>query len=512
MSGGKLSLEMAAGRLGTRARASAAAVPPPSLGRTAPAGVSSSDHHYVMSGSHYDLVVIGSGPAGKMGAIAAAKLRKRVAVVDRREMIGGCSVHTGTVPSKTFREAVLYLSGIRQRAFYGMDYTVKENITAADVTLRVRAVLDHQAEVVRAQFKRNNVVTFNGAARFRDAHTIEIDGPDEDTEADSVVTADHVLIACGTRPATSPAIPVDGRRIFTSDHVATLAEIPRELIVVGGGVIGLEYASMFTALDTRVTLIEQRPTILEFADREIVDALSYHLRREGVMLRLGEVVSSVAVDPRDRVVAQLESGKRVAADALLYTVGRQAATDTLNLTAAGIPTDARGRISVNERFQTVVPHISAAGDVVGFPALASVSMEQGRLAANFMFGTASHMVPDLLPYGIYTIPEISMVGRSEQELTAAKTTYEVGIAKFQELAKGHMLGDDVGVLKLLFDPASLRLLGVHVIGESAAEIVHIGQAVIALGGTIEYLRDAVFNYPTFAEAYKVAALNGLNKL
>lgn len=458
--------------------------------------------------NHYELIVIGSGPAGQKGAIAAAKLRRRVAIVDRQEMIGGCSVHTGTIPSKTFREAVLYLSGFRQRAFYGLDYAVKTEIAAADLTFRVRHVVEHQAEVVRAQLKRNGVHVVNGAARFVDAHTVQV----ETSEDTLVMTADNFLIACGTRPATSPAIPVDGKRILTSDHVMVLTDIPRELIVVGGGVIGLEYASMFAALNTKVTLIEQRPTILEFADHEIVEALSYHLRRQGVTLRLGEVVGAVEIDQQNRVVARLESGKRVHGDTLLYTVGRQAATGLLNLDAAGVPTDGRGRIAVDEAFRTAVPHIRAVGDVVGFPALASVSMEQGRVASTGIFSRAAPIVPEFLPYGIYTIPEISMVGRTEQELTAAKIPYEVGIAKYQELAKGQMVGDEIGLLKLLFDPASLTLLGVHVIGENAAEIVHIGQAVLALGATIEYFRDTVFNYPTFAEAYKVAALNGLNKI
>jgi NAD(P) transhydrogenase len=457
---------------------------------------------------HYDLLVIGSGPAGQKGAINAAKQRRKVAVVDSRQMIGGCSLHLGTIPSKTLREAILYFSGVRQRAFYGMDYTLKDNISAADLAYRVRAVLDREGEVVRAQLKRNGVTTLSGLARFIDPHTIEVEGDDGATRS----TADYILIACGTRPAQPPNVPADGKQVFTSDQLLELTQIPRDLIVVGGGIIGLEYAAMFTALNTRVTLIEQRRTLLDFADQEIVGALLYHLRSQGLTLRLGETVVSVTLDVQGRVEAQLESGKSVRGDGLLYAVGRQGNADRLALENAGLTADGRGRIAVNENFQTAVPHIYAAGDVVGFPALAATSMEQGRIATSHMFFVPGRMARETMPYGIYTIPEISMVGRSEEELTAAKVRYEVGVAKFRELARGQMIGDQIGVLKLLFDPVTLKVLGVHVIGEGATELIHIGQAVLSLGGTIDYFRDAVFNYPTLAEAYKVAALNGLNKL
>jgi len=451
--------------------------------------------------------VIGSGPAGQKGAIAAAKMRKRVAVVDRRDMIGGCSLHLGTIPSKTMREAILYLSGVRQRSFYGGDYRVKEDISARDLGHRVDIVLQREIDIVKAQLKRNSVTTINGMARFVDPHTIEIEG----TDGPSVVTADTILIACGTRPAESPTVITDGKRVFNSDQLLHLPLIPRELIVVGGGVIGLEYAAMMTALNTRVTLIDQRPTLLDFADHEIIESLCHHLRETGVTFRLGEQVTSVSV-AGERVIAHLESGKTVKGDALLYAVGRQANSDLLGLEAAGVAVDPRGRIRVNENFQTEVPHIYAAGDVIGFPALAATSMEQGRLAITHMLGLPVRTAPHLLPYGIYTIPEISMVGHTERELTAGKVPYEVGISRFGELARAQMIGDERGMLKLLFDPSTLRLLGVHVMGENATEIIHIGQAVLSMGGTIEYFRDTVFNFPTLAEAYKVAALNGLNKV
>ncbi len=459
---------------------------------------------------HYDLAVIGSGPAGQKGAIAAAKLRKRVAVIDRRDMVGGCSLHLGTIPSKTMREAILYLTGIRQRTFYGADYRAKEDISARDLSQRVDVVLQREIDVVKAQLKRNGVTTINGMARFTAAHSIEIEGSEGTT---TNITADTVLIACGTRPAENPLIVTDGQRVFNSDQLLHLPLIPRELIVVGGGVIGLEYAAMMTALNTRVTLIDQRPTLLDFADHEIIESLCHHLREEGVTFRLGEQVRSVTRDNGgDRVSAHLESGKTVKGDALLYAVGRQANSDLLHLEAAGIEADDRGRIKVNEYFQTSVPHIYAAGDVIGFPALAATSMEQGRLAISHSLGLPMKTAPHLLPYGIYTIPEISMVGRTERELTAAKVRYEVGLSRFSELARAQMIGDERGMLKLLFDPETLRLLGVHVMGESATEIIHIGQAVLSMGGTIDYFRDTVFNYPTLAEAYKVAALNGMNKV
>jgi NAD(P) transhydrogenase len=462
-----------------------------------------------MENNEYDLVVIGSGPAGQKGAICAAKMRKKVAIVDRKRTIGGVCVHTGTIPSKTLREAVLYLSGFRQRTFYGRGYVLKDRIAMSDLIFRAQAVMAREIEVIKAQLRRNYVTTLEGDAQLLDPHTVEIK-----SDGDShLVRGNHILIACGTRPAHNNEIPVDGKRIFDSDQVHHLEEVPRDLIIVGAGIIGLEYASMFAALGVKVTLLDQRPLLLDFADREIVENLCFQLRQLGTVFRLGEKVVSVGFDEqKDRVFAKLESGKNVHGQGLLYTIGRQANSDLLNLTAAGLSNDGRGKLAVNEHFQTAVPHIYAAGDVIGFPALASTSMEQGRLASCHMFGQPGKMPPHLVPYGIYTIPEISMVGQTEEQLTREKVPYEVGLARYAELAKGQMLGDDQGLLKLLFNTDTLKLLGVHVIGDRAAEIVHIGQVVLTMGGTLEYFRDAVFNYPTLAEAYKVAALDGLNKL
>jgi NAD(P) transhydrogenase len=462
-----------------------------------------------MESNEYDLVVIGSGPAGQKGAICAAKFRKKVAIIDRPKTIGGVCVHTGTIPSKTLREAVLYLSGFRQRSFYGRGYVLKDRIAMSDLVFRAQAVMAREIEVIKAQLRRNYVTTLEGDASFVDPHTIKVKTDD----GAQLITGHNILIACGTRPAHNAEIPIDGKRIFDSDVVHCLEEVPRDLIVVGAGIIGLEYASMFAALGVKVTLLDQRPILLDFADREIVESLCFQLRQLGTVFRLGEKVVSVGFSQeRDRVFAKLESGKNVHGQGLLYTIGRQANSDLMNIEAAGLKSDDRGKLSTNENFQTAVPHIYAAGDVIGFPALASTSMEQGRLASCHMFGKPGKMPPNLIPFGIYTIPEISMVGHTEEQLTREKIPYEVGLARYAELAKGQMLGDEQGLLKLVFDPDSLKLLGVHVIGDRAAEIVHIGQVVLAMGGTLEYFRDAVFNYPTLAEAYKVAALDGLNKL
>lgn len=462
-----------------------------------------------MEARKYDLVVIGSGPAGQKGAICAAKHGKSAAVIDKKLTIGGVCVHTGTIPSKTLREAVLYLSGFRQRLFYGRNYSLKDNITMQDLLFRARSVREREVEVIKSQLRRNGVATYEGQGVFVDEHTVEVLGDNGPVRLE----ADNILIACGTRPAHDANFPKDGERIFDSDQVENLPEIPRELVVIGAGVIGVEYAAMFAALGVKVTLVDQRPTFLEFADREIVDNLCFQLRRMGTVFRLGERVTEAMVDEnRQRVVIRLESGKTVHGHAVLYTVGRQANSDELRLEKVGITSGDRGKLTVNEYFQTSVPNIYAAGDVIGFPALASTSMEQGRLAACHMFGVPSKMPHNVIPFGIYTIPEISMVGHSEEQLTKSKTPYEIGIARYAELAKGQMLGDEDGLLKLLFHPETLQLLGVHAIGDRAAEIIHIGQVVLATGGSIEYFRDTVFNYPTLAEAYKVAALDGLNKL
>jgi len=457
----------------------------------------------------YDLLVIGSGPSGQRAAVSAVKKGKNVALVEMRSVVGGVCINTGTIPSKTMREAVLHLSGYNYRSIYGMNYRVKEKITMADLAFRVQHVVKTEIDVTEAQLSRNGVEVFNGVARFEDPHHVRVDGP----RGINTYEADNVIIAVGTRPASSAKVPVNGKTILNSDQVLDMVDLPKSLIVVGGGVIGVEYTCMFAALGVRVTLIEKRPRLLEFADQEIIEALSYHLRDSRVTMRLGEEVESVEQLADGTVVANLESKKKMSGDALLYAVGRQGNVDELNLPAAGIDADNRGRVPVDKDFRTKVPHIFAVGDVIGFPALASVSMEQGRIAAARAFGDEQMISnPSFYPYGIYTIPEISFIGKTEEQLTEEDVPYEVGVAYYREIARGQIRGDTTGRLKLVFHRETRQVLGVHIIGEGAAELVHIGQAVMALNGTVDYFIDTVFNYPTLAECYKAAAFNGINRL
>jgi NAD(P) transhydrogenase len=456
---------------------------------------------------NYDLVVIGSGPAGQRAAIQGAKMGKRVAVVERREVLGGVCVNTGTIPSKTFREAVLYLSGYYWRNL-GANNRNRDKVTMADLLHRVHYVMKTEEDVIQSQLSRNDVELFHGIAKFTDPHTLVV----ESERGSQPCSGDHIVIAVGTRPADSAQVPLNGRNIIDSDHILDLQELPSTLMVVGGGVIGVEYSCMFATLGVRVILIEKRHRLLEFADSEMVEALSYHLRDNRVTMRLNEEVHSVEETPGGGVVANLGSNKKVFGDALLYAVGRQGNVDELNLAAAGIQTDARGRISVDGDYRTAQPHIYAVGDVIGFPSLASVSMEQGRIAAARAFGKPAHANPAGYPYGIYTIPEMSFIGKNEEQLTDEDVPYEVGLAYYREIARGQIRGDTTGRLKLIFHRETKLLLGVHIIGEGATELLHIGQAVMMLGGTIEYFVETVFNYPTLAECYKAAAFNGLNKL
>ncbi len=457
---------------------------------------------------NYDLIVIGSGPSGQKGAIAAAKLNKRVALVERQPRgLGGVCLHSGTIPSKTMREAIMHLSGYRQRDVYGERYRRKRHITMDDLRRQVAYVTQHELEVVEDQLDRNGVDVLSGEASFVGPHEVEVVRGDVRT----VLHGEKILIAVGTNPVQPKEIPFDGKRIFDSDELLSLKTIPRSLIVVGGGVIGIEYAIMFATLGVHVTVVDGRERLLDFCDREIIDALLYHARSLGMVFRLGEDVIGVEPIGKERAVVQLESGKRLIGESVLYSVGRTGDTAGLNLEAAGLEPDERGRLWCNEDHQTWVPHIFGVGDVVGFPALASVSMEQGRRAVcrafDQPFSSCEHM-----PYGLFTIPEISMVGKSEEQLTADHVPYEVGVARFREIARGQIAGDHTGMLKLLFHRETRELLGLHCIGEAATEIIHIGQAVMSFGGTIEYFRDTVFNYPTMAECYKVAAFDGLNKL
>jgi NAD(P) transhydrogenase len=454
----------------------------------------------------FDLFVLGTGPAGQRAAVQAAKLGRKVGICEKREMVGGVCVNTGTIPSKTFREAVLYLSGLAQRAYYGASYSVKENVTMEDLLLRCNQVIAREIDVIRAQMKRNGIALLGGSASFTGPHTLVVSGSGGSVD----VEAANVVIAVGTKPA-APPVAVDGETVIDSDGILTLKKLPRTLLVIGAGVIGIEYASMFAALGVEVTIVDKRPVLLDFVDDEIAEALSFYLRKLNCTFRLGEEVEKAAVE-RGHVAATLKSGKKIAADLLLYSVGRVGATAALNLAAAGLEADDRGRLAVNDCYQTAQPHIYAVGDVIGFPALASTSMEQGRLAACHAFGLPATSRPQHFPYGIYSVPEISMVGKTEEALTKDAVPYETGVARYNEIARGAIAGDDTGLLKILVHRETRLLLGVHILGTAATELVHIGQSFIALGGTLDDMVDTVFNYPTFAECYKVAALDAFNKL
>ena len=459
--------------------------------------------------TEFDLVVVGSGPAGQKAAVQAAKLGRNVALVERHVALGGACVNTGTIPSKTIREAILYLTGLNQRAIYGQSYRLKESVSIADIALRTRHVVERERDIIRDQLLRNRITILDGCARFVSDHELAVDGRDG---AEQRVHAAAIVIATGSVPAHPPEIDFNKTTILDSDDIVLrLAELPTTIVIVGAGVIGIEFASMFAALGSKVTVVDGRSTMLGVCDPEIVEALRYHLRELNVVFRFGERV--VRVEERGRgTLTSLESGKLLPADVVFYSAGRVGAVADLDLANAGLEADARGRIAVDERYRTAVPHIYAVGDVVGFPNLASASAEQGRLAACHIFGIETSGAEALLPIGIYSIPEISFVGKTETELTDATIPYEVGISHYRELARGQILGESHGLVKLLVSPVDRKLLGVHAFGSGATEVVHIGQAVMGLGGTIDYLVDSVFNYPTFAEAYKVAALDALNKL
>jgi NAD(P) transhydrogenase len=466
----------------------------------------------------YDLIVVGSGPAGEKAAIQAAKLDKRVAVIERGALLGGACTHTATLPSKTLREAVLFIAGLEQRSFPGIQCAVKKHRMGVQDLLRYKtAVVQHQADAVRRKLDRNDIDVFHGQATFLDPHRLVIDSSDGARRACSAAV---IILAVGSRPARPETVPFDDVHVFDTDSILHLDRIPRTLAVIGAGVVGCEYASIFAALGVKVTLLDTRPNILDFLDEELKQRLLYRMLNTGVVMHFGEEVTAVAVPEPDRVEAHCASGKVVTAERVLYAAGRVGNTDALGLAEIGLATDQRGLLRVDEDFQTALPHIYAVGDVIGFPALAATAMHQGRLASVHAFhpttGAADGKIPPSLlaplPFGIYTIPEVSMVGATEEELTAARVPYEIGHAFYRETARAHIMGDTEGMLKLIFHRETLQLLGVHIIGERASELIHIGQAVIAYGGTIEYFIDNVVNYPTLSEAYKVAALNGYNRL
>ena len=457
----------------------------------------------------YEFVVIGSGPAGQKAAIQAAKFGKHTAVIERRAVIGGVAVHTGTIPSKTLREAVLYLSGWNQRGLYGFGYRLKPQVTIDDLMQRLHITLKHEIEIMQDQLVRNDVEVIQGIASFTDEHRLQVKSAAGEILE---VEADKILVATGTQPQRPAGIPFDSTTIIDSDDIVNLKTLPKTMVIIGAGVIGVEYASIFSVLDIELTLVDGRDTLLKFLDQEIVDEFIHYMRQRGITLRLGEKVNGVEKDVNGRMITTLESGKRLRAELVMFTAGRVGTTAELQLNNAGIATDDKQRIPVNEQYQTVVPHIYAAGDVIGFPSLASTSMEQGRLATANAFGQSSSSRPAHFPFGIYGVPEMSMVGMTEQELTVKKIPYENGTAHLRETARGQIMGLEDGMLKMIFSTKDQRLLGVHILGEGATELIHIGQAVLVLEGTLQYFLETVFNYPTLAEAYKIAALDVWNRI
>ena len=459
--------------------------------------------------SSYDFIVIGSGPSGRRAAIQAAKLGKSVLVVEKGRRVGGVSVHTGTIPSKTLRETVLNLTGWREQGFYGRAYRVKKDIQAKDLMVRLHKTLDHEVDVLEHQFARNAVTTLSGMARFIDPHRIEVAASDGELR---VYEGVRFLIAVGTRPYRPPEVPFNGCTVLDSDEIVEIPHLPRSLTVVGAGVIGVEYATIFSALDVNVSLVESRPSFLDFIDHELIEDFLHQIRDRGMTIRFGSKVSAIEMEGECPVTV-LESGRRVRSEMLLYAAGRVGATDSLNLGSCGLAVDSRGRLKIDPKtFQTELSHIYAAGDAIGFPSLASTSMEQGRIAACHAFGIPLPPAPEFFPYGIYSVPEMSTVGMSEEEVMKRAIPYECGVARFRETSRGHIMGLNAGMMKMIFALETRRLLGVHIVGEGATELVHIGQAVLNLGGTLDYFIENTFNYPTLAEAYKIAALDAWNRM
>ncbi|WP_420859661.1 Si-specific NAD(P)(+) transhydrogenase [Marivivens marinus] len=459
--------------------------------------------------NHYDLIIIGSGPAGRAAAIQAGKLKRRVLVVDRKDRLGGVSVHTGTIPSKTLRETVLNLSGWRERSFYGRSYRVKDKIDAGDLKARLHMTLDHEVDVIEHQFNRNHVEDLNGVASFTGPNEIEVAVDGGEVQR---LTADKFLICTGTKTFRPDWVPFNGKTVLDSDEFLEMGEIPRSLIVVGAGVIGVEYASMFATLDVRVTLIEPRESFLDFIDRFTIDEFTHEIRENGLDLRLGSPIAKVE-DMGEHIEVSLENGRHVRAEMLLFAAGRMGATQKLNLDAVGIETDHRGRISVDRKtYQTSVPHIYAAGDVIGHPSLASTSLQQGRVAACHALDTPTLPESPWFPYGIYSVPEISTCGMSEEEVQERGIPYEIGVGRFRETSRGHIMGLEHGFVKMLVSLKTRRLLGVQIVGEGATELIHIAQAVLNLKGTVDYFVENTFNYPTLAEAYRIAGLDAFNRM
>lgn len=459
---------------------------------------------------HYDLCVIGSGPAGEKGAAQAAYFGKTVCLIERAPKPGGAAVNTGTIPSKTLRETALYLSGLRQRGLYGVDYRVKSDITIGDFMHRERAVVDAAWQMIDANLDKHQVTKVQGQARFIDAHTVEVD---RFGQAARRITADVFLLATGSRPSHPVDIPFDGRTVVDSDDVLTLSQIPRRLIVIGGGVIGCEYAGIFGALGVRVTLVNSRERLLMQLDSDLSDALRNELtRRLGVQVVLDAAVTGVKVEG-DLATVALGDGRELVGDCVLYCAGREGNVESLRLENAGVKTNQRGFVQVDSAYRSSTPNIFAAGDVVGFPALASAAMEQARVAMCHAFDLKYKLsMGSVLPYGVWTVPEIATVGMGEDEARAKGIAAEIGKASFRTNPRGQIIGDTEGFVKLVFRADDKLLIGASVVGEGACELIHVPAAVIHFNGNLEYFIEAVFNYPTLGDAFKYAAYDGLQRL
>ena len=457
----------------------------------------------------YDLVVVGSGPAGQKAAVQAAKLSKRVAIIERARQLGGASLNTGTLPSKTLKDTIEYVHGLRRRGLAQLGAALTRQLTLPDLMTRKDQVIETEVGVITHQLQRNHIDIIPGTAAFLDPHTLSVTRSDGQIDQ---VRASTIILATGSRPRRPSEIPFDDLIICDSDSFLRTTMNPTSIIVIGGGVIGTEYASMLAAFGINVTLIDRRTQMLRFLDLEIAQALEAQMQQNGVTMRLGQEYLDISVDHTARPTVHFQHGEAVTADMLLYTMGRVGNIEALNLEAIGLTTDQQGQLSVNAHYQTVLPHIYATGDVIGFPALAATAMEQGRLAACHAFQLPDTHKPNVIPYGIYSIPEVSMVGLTEEELTAANIPHATGRAFFREMARGHISSDLHGLLKVIFHRETHALLGVHIIGAGATELIHIGQSVLSYGGTVEYFVHNVFNYPTMAECYRTAALDGLNRL
>ncbi len=457
----------------------------------------------------YDLIVIGSGPAGEKGAAQAAYFGKKVALIEKSPHLGGAGINTGTVPSKTLRETALYFSGLRQRGLYGIDYSLKEGLTVADFMYRKQFVIEKERHLIQRNLERHHIELIQGTASLQDAHTIRVR---QDTDDLRDLEMDMILIATGSSPFHPAHIPFDHKIIYDSDSILHMDRIPHTMTVIGGGVIGCEYASIFTALGVKVTLVESRPRLLPYVDNEIASRLQSSLEQLGLRFIFNDRVAQVEKH-HDHAHLTLTGGEELDCDIALFAAGRQSNVEGLGLEAVGVKLGDRGLILVNEKYQTNIPNIYAAGDVIGFPALASTSMEQARVAMVHAFGFSyKEAVSPILPLAVYTIPEISMVGLSEEDCQAKNIPYLTGTAFYERNPRGLIIGDMNGMLKLIFSPVDRKLLGVHIIGEMASELIHIGAHVMAANGMIDAFIQAVYNYPTLADSYKYAAYDGLGNL